>query len=169
MKNYLLMCGAVVTLSACASMAPTPRTAMPYALAAASSDQFEIQSSREALTRSQSPEVRRYAQMLIDHHTQTSATLMAAAQDAGMAPPPPVLMPRHAAMLRTIQAAPMDRFDRVYLTAQVPAHQEALLLHQTYAASGDTPSLRSAAGAAVPFVQQHLAEAQGMMSAMMGR
>jgi putative membrane protein len=52
------------------------------------------------------------------------------------------------------------------MTAQVPAHQEALLLHQNYAANGDTPSLRTAAGAAVPFVQQHLTEAQTMVAAM---
>ena len=166
MKNYLLMCGAVVTLSACASMAPTPNTAMPYVAAAGSSDQFEIQSSREALAKSQNPEVRRYAQMLIDHHTQTSATVMAAARDAGMTPPPPMLMPRHAAMLRTVQAAPVAQFDRVYMTAQVPAHQEALLLHQNYAANGDTPSLRTAASTAVPLVQQHLTQAQSMMASM---
>jgi putative membrane protein len=169
MKNYLMMAGAAFALSACASMAPTPNTAMPYAAAAASSDQFEIQSSQTALTKSQNAEVRRYAQMLIEHHTQTSATLARAAQEAGMAPPPPVLMPRHAAMLRTIQAAPADRFDRVYLTAQVPAHQEALALHQNYAANGDTPSLRTAAGAAVPFVQQHLTEAQSMVATMAAR
>lgn len=166
MKNSLLMFGAVVTLSACASMAPTPRTALPYVAAAGSSDQFEIQSSQEALSKSQSEDVRRFAQMLIDHHTQTSQSVMAAAREAGMTPPPPVLMPRHAAMLRTIQAAPADRFDGVYLAAQVPAHVEALALHQTYSANGDTPSLRAAAGAAVPIVQQHLTEAQRMAAAM---
>lgn len=169
MKNYLLMCGAVVTLSACASMAPTPNTAMPYVAAAGSSDQFEIQSSREALTKSQNGDVRRYAQMLIDHHTQTSQSVMAAAREAGMTPPPPMLMPRHAAMLRTVQAAPADRFDAVYIAAQVPAHQEALALHQNYATNGDTPSLRAAAATAVPLVQQHLTEAQGMAAMMPAR
>ncbi len=166
MRHLLTMGGAAVALAACASLAPTPRTAMPYAAMAGSSDQFEIQSSQAALRMSQNPETRRYAQMLIDHHTQTSATLMAAAQEAGMTPPPPVLIPRHAAMLRTIEAAPADRFDRVYFAQQVPAHVEALALHQNYAAGGDTPSLRTAAGAAVPFVQQHLEEAQRMLAAM---
>jgi len=166
MKNYLMMAAAGVTLAACASMAPMPRTAMPYVAAAGSSDQFEIQSSQEALNKSQNAEVRRYAQMLIDHHTQTSRTLMNAASEAGMSPPPPMLMPRHAAMLRTIQAAPANRFDAVYMGAQVPAHQEALALHQNYAANGDTPSLQTAASAAVPLVQQHLTEAQTMMASM---
>jgi putative membrane protein len=149
-------------------MAPTPNTALPYVAMAGSSDQFEIQSSRTAVERSQNADVRRYAQMLIDHHTQTSATVIAAARDAGMNPPPPVLMPRHAAMLRTIQAAPAGRFDAVYLAQQVPAHVEALALHQNYAANGDTPSLRTAAATAVPIVQQHLTEAQRMAAAMPG-
>ena len=80
-----------------------------------------------------------------------------------------MLLPRHAAMLRTIQAAPAARFDTVYMTAQVPAHQEALGLHQNYAANGDTQSLRNAASAAVPFVQQHLTEAQSMVVMMAKR
>jgi putative membrane protein len=164
--RHLLMAGALVSVAACATMAPTPRTAMPYVTMAASSDQFEIQSSQVALQKSQNAETRRYAQMLIDHHTQTSATLMRAAQEAGLTPPPPTLVPRHAAMLRTIQNAPADRFDRVYFTAQVPAHAEALALHQNYAANGDTPSLKAAAAAAVPFVQQHLTEAQQRVAAM---
>ena len=166
MRNLFAIGGVAVVAAACASMMPTPRTAMPYAAMAASSDQFEIQSSQAALRMAQNPETRRYAQMLIDHHTQTSATLMSAAQQAGMAPPPPVLIPRHAAMLRTIEAAPAGQFDRVYFTTQVPAHAEALALHQTYAASGDREPLRAAAAAAVPFVQQHLTEAQRMVAAM---
>ena len=166
MRSTILFAGAALALSACATMAPTPRTATPYAMMAASSDQFEIQSSQTALERAQNTEVRRYAQTLIDHHTQTSATLMSAAQQAGLPPPPPVLTARHAAMLRTVQAAPAAGFDRAYMTAQVPAHAEALLLHQTYAASGDREPLRAAAASAVPFVQQHLDEARRMVAAM---
>jgi putative membrane protein len=166
MRNFLLIAGAALSVTACASMAPTPRAAMPYMQMAASSDQFEIQSSQVALQKSQSDETKRYAQMLIEHHTQTSATLMAAAQQGGLTPPPPTLVPRHAAMLETIRNAPADRFDRVYITAQVPAHAEALALHQNYAANGDNQALRGAASAAVPFVQQHLDEARRMAGAM---
>jgi len=166
MKQLLLILAGAAALPACATMAPMPTTALPYVANAGSSDQFEIQSSQLALQNSQNPEVRRYAQMLIDHHTQTSAAVMEAARQAGLTPPPPMLMPRHAALLAALRAAPAARFDMVYLGQQVPAHQEALALHQNYASAGDTPSLRSAAASAVPLVQQHLAEAQRMIATL---
>ncbi len=166
MRNLLLTAGAALAVTACASMAPTPRTAAPYMQMAASSDQFEIQSSQLAVQRAQNPQVRQFAQMLIDHHTQTTATLTAAAQQAGLPPPPPVLVPRHAAMLEAVRNAPQAQFDRVYTTGQVPAHAEALALHQNYAASGDNASLRTAASAAVPIVQQHLDEARRLAGGM---
>ena len=166
MNRFLMIVAGATALASCATMAPMPNTALPYVAAAGSSDQFEIRSSQRALQMSQNPEVRRFAQMLIDHHTQTSATLMGAARDAGLNPPPPVLLPHHAAMLATLERAPADRFDAAYLGQQVPAHQEALALHQNYAANGDTQALRAAAGSAVPIVQQHLTEAQSMNAGM---
>jgi putative membrane protein len=131
-----------------------------YTRMAASSDQFEIQSGQLALQRSQNPAVREYAQMLIDHHTQTTAQIAAAAQSAGLPVPPPAMTGAHAQMLANLRGAPS--FDMAFRDAQVMAHQEALALHQNYAASGDVPALRTVAGGAVPVVQQHLTTAQSL-------
>ncbi|RYD28838.1 MAG: DUF4142 domain-containing protein, partial [Lysobacteraceae bacterium] len=46
--------------------------------------------------------------------------------------------------------------DRLYLGQQVPAHQAALDLHQSYSTGGDQAPLRTSAKAAVPIVKQHL-------------
>jgi putative membrane protein len=145
----------------------TPTMAMPYSMKAGASDLFEIQSSQIALQKSQNPNVRQFAQMLIAHHTQTTQTLMMQARAAGMTPPPPQLEPMQADMIRQLQAAPAGPgFDRLYITQQIPAHEMALALHQNYAARGDTPQLRTAAAGAVPLVQQHLTEAQRMSGMM---
>lgn len=133
----------------------TPVAAMPFVAMAGSSDLYEIESSRIALTKSQKKEVRDFARMMIDHHTMTTQKVVAAAKAAGLTPPPPVLMPIQADKIVALNAAPATSFDRTYLTQQVEAHRMALALHQNYAASGDTPSLRGAAGDAVPIVQQH--------------
>jgi putative membrane protein len=140
--------------------------AMPYARMAAASDLFEIQSSQIALQVSQNPETRRFAQMLIDHHTRTTQTLMAAAASARMTMPPPMLDTRKQQMIEELRRTPAAQFDMVYLMQQVPAHQEALALHSTFAARGDNGALRAAATAAVPLVQQHLTEAQAMHARM---
>ncbi|HEX8412545.1 MAG TPA: DUF4142 domain-containing protein [Sphingomicrobium sp.] len=190
LRSFLLLAASGLTLSACASnmdyqdmsspmarggsaSAPmagsdmTPTMAMPFVAKAGASDQFEIQSSQIALQKSQNPDVRRYAQMLVTHHTQTTQEVTAAARAAGINPPPPMLEPMQADMIAQLQSAPAGpAFDRLYMSQQVPAHQMALDLHRTYAARGDTPQLRTVASRAVPIVQSHLTEAQGMTGRM---
>jgi putative membrane protein len=144
----------------------TPEAAMPFVMMAGSSDLFEIQSSQMAVQRATRPEVRQYAQMLIQHHQMNTQQLMAAARAAGMSPPPPMLMPMHRQMLNQLRGASGGDFDRLYITQQVPAHEMALALHSNYASSGDRPQLRAAAAQAVPVVTQHLQQARQMMGMM---
>lgn len=147
-------------------MAPTTTQAMPFLMMAAESDIFEISSSQVAVMKSRNPRVRAYATMLIDHHTMTTNVALRQARAAGIAPPPAVLQADKRDMItQLMEASPAD-FDRVYLSQQVPAHEQALALHTTYARSGDTPQLRTAAVGAVPFVSRHLADARRMLGAM---
>lgn len=148
------------------TMAPTTTQAAPFLAMAAEADIFEITSSQVALMKSQNPRVKTYATMLIEHHTMTTNVALRQAKAAGIAPPPAVLQADKRDMItQLLEAAPAD-FDRVYLTQQVPAHEQALALHTTYARNGDTPQLRAAAVGAVPFVSRHLAEARRMLGAM---
>ncbi len=144
---------------------PEARTsAMPYVTAAGMSDLYEIDSSQVALQKSPTPAVRKFATMLIKHHRQTTAATMKAATKAGLAPTPPVLDAGAAASINELQAASPADFDRLYIGQQIPAHQAALDLHQSYAKGGDKASLRLSAKAAVPIVKQHLDAATKMQS-----
>jgi putative membrane protein len=140
----------------------SPLMAPGFMAMAASSDQFEIQSSQLALQMSQNPQVRAFAQQMIDHHTRTTAELTQIAAANNMPPPPPTLMPNHQAMLDRLRAAPMGQFDAAYKREQIMSHQEALSLMQNYAAQGDMPPLRDFAGRTAPVVQQHLVQAQSL-------
>jgi putative membrane protein len=144
----------------------TPEAAMPYVMMAGASDLYEIQSSQMAVQRATRPEVRQYAQMLIQHHQMTTQQVMAAARAAGMSPRPPMLMPMQRQMLSQLSGAGGGDFDRLYISQQVPAHEMALALHSNYASSGDRPQLRAVASQAVPIVTQHLQQAQQMMGMM---
>jgi putative membrane protein len=139
-----------------------PLFAPGYMATAASGDQFEIQSSQLALQMSQNPAVRSFAQMLINDHTRMTQQMAATAQSAGLMAPAPVLLPQHQAMLDQLRAAPMGTFDMAFRNAQINAHQQALALHQNYAASGDVPALRTLAAGAVPAIQGHLNMAQSL-------
>lgn len=157
--------GAASEGGAASSVAPTSADA--YVRMAASSDQYEIGSSQMVLAGAQNADVRRFAQMMIDHHTQTTRQLTAAATAAGITPPTSP-DPSKAAMLSELQAAQGGARERLYVRQQLMAHQEALALHQGYAANGDNAQLRAVAGQAVPIIQQHLTEIRRINTAMGG-
>lgn len=151
------------TISSAQTPPPPPpaeakTTASPYVMAAGMSDLYEINSSQIALQKTQSPEIRKFADMLIQHHQKTTAATMKAAQKAGLTPSPPMLAGAKASIDELQAASPAD-FDRIYLAQQVPAHQAALDLHQAYASGGDQAPLRMSAKSAVPIIKQHLAAA----------
>ena len=141
------------------SVTPTP-PAPVFLMLAGASDLYEIESSRAVLETTSNPGVRSFAEMMIAHHTKTSQDAMAAARAAGMSPPPPMLAAPQAAMIASLRNFQGAERDRLYLTQQMMAHKEALGVMKTYAETGDTPQLRTAAQATVPIIQRHLAEVE---------
>ena len=140
----------------------SPLYAPNFLSMAGSSDQFEIQSGQLAQQRSQDQRIRQIGQMLVADHTNSTQQLLAAAQAAGITPPPPQMTPEHAQMLSQLQAAGPGQFDAAFRSIQIQAHQQALALHQNYAAGGDVPALRTVATNIVPVVQNHLNMLQGL-------
>ncbi len=138
--------------------------AMPYVKAAGMSDLYEINSSQIALEKSRDPAVRKFAQMMIDHPRKTTAATVKAAQAAGLSPMAPALDAGATASINELQTASAADFDRLYIGQQLPAHQAALDLHQSYASGGDKASLKTSARAAVRIVKQHLSMLQKMPS-----
>ena len=134
-------------------MDPTPEAAPGYVAMAASSDLYEISSSRMALQRARDPRHRQFAQMMIRDHSNTTARLASAARSLGLVPPPRML-PLHAQMINQLAAS--RNFDATYHQQQLTAHQMALNLHSNYAARGDRQPLRAVAAMATPAVRMHL-------------
>lgn len=157
--------------------APMP-TAMPpmnmpvsgddYVSAAGESDQFEIQSGRLAAQMGGSPGVKRFGEKMISDHTDSTQMVGSALMQSGrsMAPPPPPLRADHQQMLAQLQGMSGMDFDKMYVTQQLLAHQEALMVQQGYAAKGDDPNLRAAASKIVPVVKMHIAMLKRMDSHM---
>lgn len=171
MKVKSLTLAAVLAFGGMPAIAQTPppppppeakTTASAYVMAAGMSDLYEINSSQIALQKSQNPATRKFADMLIKHHQKTTAATMKAAQKAGLNPTPPALDAGATASINELQGASAADFDRIYLGQQIPAHQAALDLHQSYASGGDQAPLKASAKSAVPIVRQHLQAAMKM-------
>jgi len=148
------------------AMAAEPDAAPAYVDEAAASDLYEIEAGRIALDHAASPDVKRFAQQMITDHTSSTNMIKAAIASAGLSITPPAsLDPPRAAMLDKLNGVTGPDFDRLYLHQQLMAHEAALALHQNYAANGDVPALRGAAGQIVPVVQAHLGMLQSMGAA----
>jgi putative membrane protein len=145
--------------------ANAPLTTELYIAEAGRSDLYEIESSRLAQQRGVSPMVKSMADMLIRDHTNATTMVMGAAKAANIQAPPPTLDPRRSAMITQLRGLSGAEFDRAYLAQQTLAHQEALALHQAYAANGQVSQLRDAARHISGVVEHHLHTAQGHRAA----
>jgi putative membrane protein len=141
-----------------ASAATLGATTEGFVPAAAMADMYEIEAGKIAVERGQSADVKKFGQMMIDHHTKLSNDFKAALKAANIAEPPATLDDRRQGLLNNLKAAGDTDFDAAYLHQQAAAHLEALALHKTYAARGDNATLKAAAEKAQPVVQSHIDE-----------
>jgi len=144
---------------------PPPRE---FAMDAAQSDQYEIAAAEDALGQSQNPQVRAFAQRMIDDHTRSGEALRQAAIASGLPPPPHAMDSDQAVLLAALQSLRGPDFDRTYAKQQVLAHRQALAVEQSFASEGTDPNLRRVARSSVPMIQQHLELAQQMRAAVGG-
>ncbi len=135
-----------------------PTDAAGYIAKAGAGDLWEIESSKALLAKSTNADVKKFAQMMIDNHGQSTAKVKAAAAAAKIEVAAPVLDADQQKSLDEIKKADAATIDAVYLAHQKTAHDAALALHQSYSTLGDTDSLKKAAGEIVPVVEAHRAE-----------
>jgi putative membrane protein len=142
-----------------ASTKPTDVTATTkrYAEGAAMGDMFEIESSRVALDRSKSNDVKQFAQEMIDAHTKTSDELRSTLVRIGLIIElPSMLDTLHQGLLDELKGANAQDFDTRYIAQQKNAHNEALMLHKSYASNGDMVDLKALVSATVPKIEKHI-------------
>lgn len=139
-----------------------PTDAAGYVAMAGAGDMWEIESSKAFLAKSDNAELKKFAQMMVDNHTQSTEKIKAAAKTANVTLPAPKLDADQQRMLDEIRTADAASVDAVYMRHQATAHQKALELHQGYAANGDNDALKKVAGEIAPVVQKHITELRQM-------
>jgi putative membrane protein len=123
---------------------------------AASSNLFEIESSRLALGKTQSNAIKEFADRMVGDHTRAANRARQVLAEMGATPPPAMLEPAHQQQLDALKAAANPQFDRAYVEAQYTAHVEAIALMRDYARTGDNEGLRALAAEILPALQSHL-------------
>jgi putative membrane protein len=144
------------------AITPTP-SGQEFADRAAKSDAFEIAAAKLAQTNGESEDVKTFAKDMTKAHTDSTAKIKAAAKEAV-----PAIMSQ-AALTSDQSDALADLgklkgadFDRKYMSGQVEAHENALVLMEDYSKNGDVASLKAAATEIAPVVKRHLDMARAL-------
>lgn len=146
-----------------ASTMPMTSPAQTFANAAAASDMFEVESSKLALSKSSSASVKKFADMMVKAHTESTEKLKSAAASATPPiVPNAVLTAEQQATMDKLKSASGSAFDTAYVAAQIDGHQKTLDALRAYSTAGEVPALKSLAGEMVPVVTAHLNLAKGL-------
>ena len=133
-KHLLAIVATASVIAGGVSAQPTvPMPTKDFVQAAAASDQYEILAAQVALTQSQNPHLRAFAQQMIVDHSRTSQALAQAALASGLPPPPKALNDDGAKNLAQLQSLSSAAFDKAYVRQQVLADHSALVVEQDYA------------------------------------
>lgn len=126
----------------------------------AMSNMAEIEAARTAQTKSQSEQVKNFAQQMIDDHTRALNDVRQLAQARGVTLPTE-LDSKHKANNARMAALSGEAYDRAYLSqAGVADHKKAHdKLSQARGRAKD-PEVKALAGRILPIVDQHLNSAQ---------
>lgn len=126
-----------------------------FAFKANVSGTFEILSSRLALSRSQNPDVRAYAEKMIADHTKAGTELNTAIRSEGLEAHPALLDRKHADLFDRLKDASNDDFDNMYVDIQTSAHDEATTLFRDYSENGPAGALKDFATKTLPTLNAH--------------
>jgi putative membrane protein len=136
-----------------------------YVQKAAMGDLYEVEASKVALARSQSADVKEFAQDMVDAHTRSSDDLKARLARAGqIVELPTMLDAEHQKKLDDLKAASARTFDARYAAGQKEAHDQALMLHRDYAMRGSVADLKAFAADIVPKIEMHVQMAAELQS-----
>jgi putative membrane protein len=125
-----------------------------FAMMVAQTDLAEIQLSNLALQKSNSEDVKKLAQKLVDDHTKTSDAMKQIASQKGLTLP---TEPdgKHKTLATKLQGESGDQFDKDFITANSADHHKVVKAFQKEADSGKDPEIKGFASQFLPAIQEH--------------
>lgn len=167
--------GTPATTSASTSAMPPSTASAPTASGAATtaamdaatfvdkagrSGAFEVEASKLAQTAGSAPDVRNFANRMVDDHTHAAAELK---QAAGTIAVPNEPSADQRAKIDALKGRSGADFDRQYASeVGVSAHEEAVALFDDYATNGTDTTLKAFAAKTLPTLREHLTMAKDM-------
>lgn len=130
-----------------------------FAVEAADAGLLEVQLGTMALTKGSSPEVKKFARMMVDDHTKANNELKALAQQKNITLPA-TLGNEHQRKLDNFNDKTGADFDKDYMDLMVKDHKDAIDEFEDQAENGKDADLKSWASSKLSALRQHHQEAE---------
>ena len=150
----------ILGMTAGQAFAISPRA---FIESASESGLAEIENGKLAVQKSQSADVKKFAQMMIDDHQAANQELIDLAGQLRLKPSDDAAMTDRVKKL--ILEYREGSFDKAYADNQVDAHEKAIELFRKQAEDTDVPDLQDYASKTLPKLEAHLQEAKKLQAA----
>jgi len=122
---------------------------------AASDSMAEIQAGQLALDKSRNPEIRSYAQRMIEDHTAATEKLKSAAAAENVTLPSSMQTEQHR-MVQKLESLDGEAFDREYRKSMEKDHDKAIAMFESASQSPQMgESVREFAASTLPTLKEH--------------
>jgi putative membrane protein len=121
----------------------------------------EVQLGQLTLQKSNNPQVKEFAQRMIDDHTKLNEQMKPVAQQVGVTPPDQISKGDRKTIAK-LQALSGSAYDQAYIKDMVKDHKQDLNEFQMEASSGQDQTVKDAANQGSKVITQHLQMAQQM-------
>ena len=140
----------------------TPPVPSVFVKKAALDGLTEVEAGKVALSKSQDPEIRSFAQRMVTDHGKANAELESLATRKGITAPKK-LDADHLALLDSLKSKNGKDFDQAYAEHMNMDHSKAIALFESAAGSND-PDLAQFAKKTLPTLKEHKELAQNLTS-----
>jgi len=162
MSNPFLKLAGVTLLVSMASFQVQAASSDDFVDAATEAGIAEVVTSNLALEKSQSADIKQFAQQMVTDHTKANQKLGDIARKLDIS------VPDEAALTDKVKKMILEwreeSFDKSYVNNQVDAHEKAVELFKKEATSSDKPELKAFASDALPTLQHHLEQAKALQA-----
>jgi putative membrane protein len=136
-----------------------------FMMEAARGGMAEVELSRVATTKSQNAEVKKFANQMIQDHTNANAELKQLAGKKNVTLPAD-LDAEHKALKDKLSGLSGAEFDKEYVNAMLADHEKSVNLFKAQADGGTDADAKAFAAKTLPKLQGHLDMVKGMQSKM---
>jgi putative membrane protein len=130
-----------------------------FAVEAADAGLLEVQMSTLALTKASSPQVKQFAQTMVNDHTKAHNELEALAQQKNITLPT-VMGDQHQRKYDNCKDKTGAEFDKEYMDLMVKEHKQAINKFEDQAEDGNDPEIKTWASGKLAVLRQHLEHAE---------